>query len=91
MALVLSLKENDIFYIEDTPYIIRGVSEDQFYIDNLLQIKRHTIDSTKMVEIYPEVKVSAGFFDKYKTVKLVVEGPRRILVEREERRNDNIS
>lgn len=89
MALVLSLKENEIFYIEDVPYIIRGVCKDQFYIDDLSRNKQYTIDSTKMVEIYPQVKVSAGFFDKYKTVKLVVEGPRHISINREEKRNGN--
>lgn len=87
MALVLSLKENEVFYIEEVPYIIRGVTEDQFYVDDLITNTRHLIDGNKMVEIYPQVKVSAGFFTKYKTIKLVIEGPRHISINREEKRN----
>lgn len=90
MALVLSLKENEVFYIEEAPYVIREVSKGQFYIEDLTIYKRYIIDSTKMIEIYPEVKVSAGFFNKYKTIKLVIEGPRHISIKREKRKNDNI-
>ena len=90
MALILSLKENEVFYIEDVPYIIREVSKDQFYVDDLNSNKRYIIDDNKMVEIYPQIKVSAGFFTKYKTVKLVIEGPRHISIKREEKRNGDI-
>ena len=89
MALVLSLKEKEIFYIQDIPFIVREVSKDFFYVDNLITNDRHRIDSTKMVELYPEVRASAGHYTKYKTVKLVIEAPKDIIIQREERRNED--
>lgn len=87
MALVLSMKENEVFYIKDVPHIIRDVGRDHFYVDNLLTNDRFYVDDTKQVEVYPEVRVSAGPFLKFKSVKLVIEGPRSIPIMQEKRRN----
>lgn len=87
MALVLSLREDEIFYIEDTPFIVRNISKESFNVDNLITNKRYLVDGSKMIELYPGVKASAGHYTKYKTVKLVVEAPKEIIITREERRN----
>lgn len=87
MALVLSLKEGEIFYVENTPFIVRNVAKEHFYVDDLILNKRHYVQESKMTLIHPDVKASAGRFTKHKTVKLVIEAPRSISVMREERRN----
>lgn len=89
MALVLSLKDSEIVYIGKVPFIICDIQTDHFHIENLLTNVVYKVETTKMVEIQPEVKVSSGPLDKYNRIKLVVEAPRDIIIIRKERRNVN--
>lgn len=89
MPLVLSLKDNEILYIDNIPYLVCDFQDDHFYIENIMTNDMYKVEATKMVEVHPEVKVSAGRFNNYKSVRLVVEAPKSIAITRKERRDAN--
>ncbi len=83
MALVLSLKEYEIFHIDEASFVVEDIGCDHFFVKNLLTNDRSKVVATRQIIIQPEVKVSAGEFNKANTVKLVIEAPRHIIIERQ--------
>ncbi len=87
MALVISIKEDGDFYVQDTHFIVRSVGPMTFMVQK--DGGNHDlfcIDDHKMTEIMPRVKVSCGLGNyvdegtKKYVARVVFEAPREIII-----------
>ncbi len=85
MALVLSLRTNEDFFVQAAQFIIQNITSVSFELKRVQDNKVFEIDNRKMVEIYPEVMVSHGHYTQEGVARVVLEAPRRIIIMRGER------
>jgi sRNA-binding carbon storage regulator CsrA len=81
MALVLTIKKGDDFYIGDDRFVVSEVLSDvAFKIQGLG--KEYLITDEKAVEVAPGVMVSAGIHSMRAMAKVAINAPRRIPIYR---------
>lgn len=85
MALVLSLKNGDDFWVAGRKVVVSEVVN-----ANLLELtddegKQHRITDTEMTEIMPDVFVSAAGYFKFGAVRIALDAPRTIEIMRGDR------
>lgn len=86
MALVLSVKEDGVFYVGDTPVRVVNIQDSLRFdvrVETPYMNHVYKISETKAVEILPDVKVSAGKNGSEHAVKIVIEAPKNIRILRE--------
>jgi len=85
MALVLSLKQDQSFYLNDQKVTVTEVITPTCFVLELEgQPKPVTVDDSHSVEIVPEVWVAAGKPVSVGLIRVVIDAPREILILREE-------
>lgn len=74
MALVLSLKEGEDVFVDDDRVLLRAVaSTDRFEV--VSRLGTFSVSDQKMVEVLPDVFMSAGNRTHQGTVRLSIEAP----------------
>ena len=86
MALILSLKEGQDFYVGDERFLLEEIlGENEFVISgqsdsNGKPCKKWTITDAHSREIMPDVFVAAGEMYQSNVASVVVDAPRNILI-----------
>lgn len=85
MALVLSLKNGDDFWVAGRKVVVSNVVN-----ANLLELTddagdKHKITDAEMTEIMPDVFVSAAGYFKFGAVRIALDAPRTIQIMRGDR------
>jgi hypothetical protein len=89
MALVISIKDGGDFYVKDQRFVVTNAKSTSFAIVEMVGdypgMCRH-VDDSKMIEIYPGVKVSCGlgnyvdYGTKKYVARVVFEAARDIII-----------
>ena len=83
MALVLSMRERQDFYVEDERFVV-----EQVYSDTHFRIRRDStgqvfdVTDEKATEIMPDVMVSAGDKQPNVLARVAIEAPRTMIIAR---------
>ena len=84
MALVLTLKLNERFFVDGAPVTVKKIEKDRVVLqtyDGLM----HDITDRKMTQILPNVKVSRGELEESAVMaRFVINAPREIKIFRED-------
>jgi hypothetical protein len=87
MALVLSLREQQDFYVGEERFIVQALlSDTKFVLRNDRTGQKHTISDDRSEELVPDVFVSAGFKPPLATARVVIDAPQEVLVLRGEKK-----
>lgn len=89
MALVLSLRRGQDFYVGDEQFVVTAIhSETSFSLLHVPSEKTHRITETEAVEVCPDVFVSAGEKPEAMVARVAIRAPReRLIVRGDKRRN----
>ncbi|CAA2141498.1 hypothetical protein [Hyphomicrobium sp. ghe19] len=79
--LIISLRENDDFFVEGKRVVVTKVSgPNDFTLLIEATGKQHRITDEEATEILPDVLVSAGGYLKIAQVRIVIDAPRSIAI-----------
>lgn len=85
MPLVLSLRQHDDFYVSDQRFVVSGINDVNFTLEQEASHKSFEITEMEASEIMPDVFVSAGDQFQKGIVRAVIDAPRSILILRGDR------
>lgn len=86
MALVLSLREGQDFFVEDERVVVTSVSDGvRFSLEIEKTGKTYDVDDQSAVEIFRDVMVSAGESRQMSLARVVIDAPRDVLILRGDR------
>lgn len=86
MPLVLSLKEDDDFWVNDQQIVVTNVENGtRFWVNVAGEERKREITDAKAHEVCPDVFVSAGGIFKYGLVRVVIEAPKSMQILRGDR------
>lgn len=81
MALVLSMREGNDFYVGHEQFVVSTIfTETHFTLTHTKSGNRFDITDTKATEILPDVMVSAGDRQQAMMARVAIEAPSDILV-----------
>ena len=81
MALVLSLKEGQDFYVGDQQFVIDAIHADVFFrIKHPDSGRTFEVSNTRATEVLDDVFVSAGDKPMAQSVRVAIEAPANLLV-----------
>ena len=83
MALVISLRRGECFFVDETPVRVTRVVSFREFILQVNDGQRYTVTDDRMVEILPDVFVGVGHSKQPYLACLAVEAPREIAIVRE--------
>lgn len=85
MALVLSLKDGEDFFVGAHQFVVSQITPEAFALERTSDRKHFLITEKKMVEVLNEVKISCGRNNQDRVAKVVIEAPKRIIIMRGEK------
>ena len=85
MALILSLKEEQDFYVADEHFVLRKITGQTSFIlahirPETQMFTSHRITDERSTEIMPDVFVSAGDMHQSNVASVVISAPQEILI-----------
>ncbi len=92
MALILALKEGEIFYVDDRPVkVSKIISAHRFKlsVDKDWVTEEYLITSYSRVEVLPNVFCSAGSTPSVRQVRVLIEAPKNIKLLRDKCYDEN--
>lgn len=84
MALILTMRKGECFYVEDSRVEVTSVEGDDHFVLRDDKGREYDITDDKMTEIMPNVLVSVGSRGTEGTARVAIEAPRTIMILREQ-------
>ena len=89
MALVLSLRKGDDFYVGDERFVVLAIhSPTAFSLMHERSKNTFQIGDAKAIEVYPSVFVSAGEKPEAMIARVAIDAPRSLLIVRGDKRRN---
>ena len=80
MALILSLRRDEDFYVDDAQVFVNEIHSDQHFVLETPDGTHWEIVQDRMSEILPNVFVSSGISKNSEVARVVLDAPREILI-----------
>jgi hypothetical protein len=80
MALVLTLREGDDFYVEDQRFVVLEIYSQTSFRLNKEGHCTYEVTEYEGIEVIPDVFVSSGDYYQNGVVRVVIDAPRSVLI-----------